>query len=162
MRKSSSDFFDEKGITLIEIVASFTILFILIISFLSLFIQSSQSNSLSKKIMSATYVAEAQMEIVRNSITTTSLTSLNSLSIPTSSTSSSNGSSIPNYNITSNGCSTGFTCYENTYVTGHYVFLQLKVDSTTSLVDAILKVYSDSSKANLEAQMESYLSWKQQ
>ena len=53
---------NEKGLTLVEILASFVILSILIIAFLTLFGQSAKQNRLSEEVMDATYIAQRNME----------------------------------------------------------------------------------------------------
>lgn len=141
-------FFTEKGLTLIEILASITILFIIIMSLLSFFVQSSRTNNTSKKIMDGTYVAESNMEVISNLVSTTS--SPVSLS----------AFNLPGY---TEKCLNGTCYYEkgpNTDTNGHYVYVEL-VSMGTSLVTAKVKVYNDSSRSNLEAQMELLLSWKQ-
>jgi prepilin-type N-terminal cleavage/methylation domain-containing protein len=143
MKKLFTIFFSEKGLTLIEILASIVILSIIIMSLLSVFIQSSRSNSFSKNIMDATYIAESSMEEISNSVTaSTSLTNLNLIGY-------------------TKKCSDG-SCYEKSSNTkGHYVYVEL-VPKGTQLVNAKVKVYNNnSSSKKLEAQMELLLSWKQ-
>jgi type II secretory pathway pseudopilin PulG len=141
MKKWSTYFFSEKGLTLIEILASITILFIVIMSLLSFFVQSSRTNTTSKKIADATYVAESCMEEISNSVTT-------SKSIDTL---------ILNGYKKIVGTTSNYEKDPNT--TGHYIFIEIVPKDP--LVTVRVKVYKDSSKLNLEAQMENLLAWKQ-
>jgi type II secretory pathway pseudopilin PulG len=142
MKKWSTYFFSEKGLTLIEILASITILFIVIMSLLSFFVQSSRTNTTSKKIADATYVAEGCMEEISNSVTASG--------------------SIDTLNLNGYkkivGTTSNYEKYPNT--TGHYIFIEI-VPKDNPLVTVRVKVYKDSSKSSLEAQMENLLAWKQ-
>lgn len=53
---------NENGLTLIEVLASIVLLMIIITIFLNVFIQSSQTNSISGDIVDATYLAQTEME----------------------------------------------------------------------------------------------------
>ncbi|MGX9135427.1 type IV pilus modification PilV family protein [Rummeliibacillus sp. JY-2-4R] len=53
---------NEKGVTLVEVVASFVILVILLVSFYTLFIQTKQTTKSSAEIVNATYIAQTEME----------------------------------------------------------------------------------------------------
>src|SRR5690606_4259205 len=55
---------DERGVTLIEILASIVLLTILITMMFNVFIQSATVNKTSEKIVDATYVAQTYMEKV--------------------------------------------------------------------------------------------------
>ncbi|WP_397539477.1 hypothetical protein [Rummeliibacillus pycnus] len=54
--------FNEKGATLVEVIASFVILVILLISFFTLFIQTKQTTKSSAQVVDATYLAQTEME----------------------------------------------------------------------------------------------------
>jgi Tfp pilus assembly protein PilV len=134
-------FNSEKGLTLVEILASLTILSIVIVSIFSMFVQSSQATNYSSKKIDATYVAESVMEQMTNIVT-----------------SSAGMSEItaPNGFITKD-CS---TCYGDT-VQGHYVYVKVyEKQPGNGLATVSVKVFQDSSKTRQEAQMESLLSWK--
>ncbi|MDP4156046.1 MAG: hypothetical protein Q8929_10460 [Bacillota bacterium] len=150
-KKLTFYFSSEKGLTLIEILASVIILFILILTLIPMFVQSARTNNSSAKIMDATYLAESSMEMIENMVNT-------STAIDSSFTASM-GSNGNGFTQTVNGCSSG-TCYEKSSG-GHYVFVQI-VNSTSgsSLVDAKVKVYSDSTRSAQQAQMEALLSLK--
>lgn len=53
---------NKKGSTLVEVIASFVILVILLVSFFTLFIQTKQTTKSSETIVDATYVAQTEME----------------------------------------------------------------------------------------------------
>lgn len=129
--------------TLIEILASMVILSIIIISFLSLFIQSSKSNQVAQKIIDTTYIAETAMEemygIIRSNNT------LATLPIPTGYSRSVNDQTRVVY---------------VKYVSTHYVEVELTSAVNDPLVRVKVKVYNDNKKTKLEAQMEMLLNWK--
>jgi type II secretory pathway pseudopilin PulG len=142
--KASSYFSSEKGITLIEILASLVILSIIIVSLLSMFIQSSKTNNVSKRMVDATYLAETYVEEINNmnnGLTTPSLDNLNTRLTST-------------YTV-DNSCS---KCY-GVSRDGHYILIQLKGVST-ELGKVVVKIFKDNTKTKQEAQMELLLSWK--
>ncbi|MEK4228865.1 prepilin-type N-terminal cleavage/methylation domain-containing protein [Solibacillus sp. FSL H8-0538] len=56
----------QKGISLIEVVASIVLISIILISFFGLFIQSAKTGKASEEIVDATYVAQQKMEFYFN------------------------------------------------------------------------------------------------
>jgi hypothetical protein len=142
-------FFTEKGLTLIEILASITILFIIIMSMLTMFAQTARTNNTSKNITDATYVAESCMEDVNNSLTISNiswsnLTSPSSLSLPSA-----------DYQKVSNNL---FTKINET--NGHYVLVEF-LQKENPLVSIKVKVYNEnSSSKKLETQMEKLITLK--
>jgi prepilin-type N-terminal cleavage/methylation domain-containing protein len=132
----------EKGLTLIEILISISILSIILVTFLTFFTQSANVNKTSKNIGDATYVAENCMEEISNTISKTTQ--------PTN---------ITNFTLNGYTQKTGTSTYEK-FPSGHYVFVEL-VPQTSPLITVKVKVYKDSSKTKLESQMEMLLSWKQ-
>ena len=62
MLKNINSLFNEKGATLVEVIASFVILVILLVSFFTLFIQTKQTTKSSAQIVDATYLAQTEME----------------------------------------------------------------------------------------------------
>lgn len=148
-RKLAFYFNTETGLSLVEILAAVTILFLLSLSFVPMFVQSARTNTFSQKMMDATYLAEASMETIEN--LTTSSTAIDSTFTASM---SSNGFTQP-----LGGCSIG-TCYEKNS-NGHYVFIQITNSGNGSqLVDAKVKVYADNTKVNQQAQIETLLSLK--
>ncbi|QCJ43636.1 prepilin-type N-terminal cleavage/methylation domain-containing protein [Bacillus sp. S3] len=148
MKKLVNHFFSEKGMTLIEILVSIVILSIIIMSFLTMFVQSSRTNNTSKNIMDATYVAETSMEEISNFVVSTnSLTFWSNLK-------------ISGYDKVAG---TGTTFKKNSNTKGHYVTVDFTdKDTSKSMVKVIVKVFNnDTSSKKLEAQMEVLLSWKQ-
>ncbi|RHW42724.1 hypothetical protein D1B31_03830 [Neobacillus notoginsengisoli] len=138
----------EAGVTLVEVLASITILFIIIVSMLPMFVQSTRSNSHSKTIMDATYVAAANMETVYHFVSTeptidsaaTKLAGPSNLFLPTT-----------------KDCAAADKCFEKSDG-GHYVFLQLKPSAANpDTVQLKVKVYKDKSKAMKKAQMETFV-----
>jgi prepilin-type N-terminal cleavage/methylation domain-containing protein len=131
----------EKGLTLIEILASITILSVIIVSFLSMFVLSSRETNFSSDKINATYVAESTMEQMTHVVTIS--TGINSVLAPAG--------------FTVQDCS---TCYGST-IQGHFVYIKVyEKNPGNGLVTVIVKVYQDSSKEKQEVQMESLMAWK--
>lgn len=145
MKKWSGEFFSEKGVTLVEIVASIAILSIIITTLCAFFLQSSNANATSKRMEEATYIGQNCMEEWNERITTTPQPTNLSLFTPSG---------------YSKVMGTTSSYEKNPNTTGHYVWVDL-VPKTGSLVRVKVKVYKDSSKNKLEAQMEMFVSWKQ-
>lgn len=143
MKKHANLSSSQKGMTLIEILASLAIISIIIVSLLSMFVQSARSNQFSKNVVDSTYIAETEMEAIYNLSTTTTFA---------------NSSTMLNTNLgytkTITGCPSSH-CYFK-YSSDRYVFTVLK--DTGSVV---VKIYQDSTKSKQEAQMEMLLTWKQ-
>ncbi|SEO93884.1 prepilin-type N-terminal cleavage/methylation domain-containing protein [Amphibacillus marinus] len=53
---------NEQGLTLVEVLASITILSIIVVTFLAFFIQSARTTKVSEDVMDATYLAQSYME----------------------------------------------------------------------------------------------------
>lgn|GEM_PF-1237950 len=143
---------NEQGLTLTEILASIVILSVIIVTFLLMFAQSSQTTSKSKEILDATYYAETEMEeIIRmhSNIKPTSRDDLSKEIIE------SKDSDISVLESDSHSYSYGLKKED------HYVTIELK-DLSSDLVKVILRIYKDESRINqkekAEAQMEMILS----
>lgn len=52
----------EQGLTLIEVIASIVLIFIILLSFMSIFLQSNKTTVTSSDIVDATYLAQKEME----------------------------------------------------------------------------------------------------
>ncbi|WP_186576254.1 type IV pilus modification PilV family protein [Aquibacillus kalidii] len=136
-----------KGFTLIEILASITILSIVILSFLAFFVQSAKTNEITEDISDATYLAQEEMEKMYH--ITTQYTFSKALT-----------------ELVEN---TGYVAGQNNGATMEYTFskdtdeykiaLTLDKPSSTNIGNVLVKVYE--SKSNkLEAQMETIYNWK--
>jgi prepilin-type N-terminal cleavage/methylation domain-containing protein len=140
---------NEKGLTLIEVLASIVILSIIGVSLLTFFVQSARSNNLSKTMMDATYVAQSNIEEINN-------LNNNSL-IPTNITIL--GDKIKNTGFVSDtspgtGCS---SCYKKNLI-GNNQFIHVKLTNhSDSLGKVLVKVFTGTKQ---EAQMEMLISWK--
>lgn len=141
MKKIFSQIYSEKGLTLIEILASLTILSIIIISVFSMFVQSSRETNYSSKKIDATYVGESVMEQMTNIVA--SSIGISAITAPSG--------------FTIKDCS---TCYGNT-IQGHYVYIKVyEKQPGNGLASVSVKIFQDSSKTKQEAQMESLIAWK--
>lgn len=120
---------NNKGLTLVEILASITILSIIIVSFLTFFIQSARTNTISEDMMDATYVAQSEMEYLYNLSTKKSLDKA----------------------ILDLGSN-----YSYETVEGYYVVVSLPEND---LGNVLVKVYEDPSQKKSLAQMETIYDW---
>ncbi|MDQ1001323.1 prepilin-type N-terminal cleavage/methylation domain-containing protein [Neobacillus niacini] len=146
---------NEKGMTIIEILAAIVILSIIVVSLLSVFVQSARSNHVSKNIVDATYVAENEIEEVYSQIKAS--TSLGTLTTPAG--------------YTEKSKTTENAVYEKS-IPKHYIYLELISPAVPAdpavpavgnpLVTVKVKVYKDHTKAVQEAQMEMVVQWKKQ
>jgi prepilin-type N-terminal cleavage/methylation domain-containing protein len=136
---AASHVFTEKGMTLVELLASLIILSIVIVSLLSMFVQTARSNQAAKNLEDATFIAETEMENLYNLSTENTFTdAVNALQTE--------------YTKTNQDCPSGECFYKESG--GRFVFLQLKENGSV-----IVKVFKDETKAKLEAQMEMLLTW---
>jgi hypothetical protein len=110
-----------------------------------MFIQSSRANHLSKNITESTYLAESEMEEIINLNTNSNTPSLNELS-----------NKIQNKGYRNDPSCTN--CY-GISKEGRYVFVQIN-EISTDLGKIVMKIYRDTSKKELESQMEMIISWK--
>jgi prepilin-type N-terminal cleavage/methylation domain-containing protein len=133
---------NEKGLTLIEVLASLVLLSIIVVSLLSFFTHSARSNNVSKSIMNATYTAEATMEEMYGVITSTK--SLNELIKPTG---------YNEVNKTANRIE-----YQKK-VSSYSLTIVLTSTTDPSLVNLKVKAYKDT---KIEAQMEMLVAWKKE
>jgi prepilin-type N-terminal cleavage/methylation domain-containing protein len=135
---------NEKGMTIIEILASIVILSIIVVSLLSFFVQTARSNNVSKNIVDATYAAENEMEEVYSQIKAS--TSLSTLTTPAG--------------YTQKSKTTVNAVYDKS-IPQHYIYLELVSPAVGNpLVTLKVKVYKDNTKAVQEAQMEMVVQWK--
>ncbi|MDL4841681.1 type IV pilus modification PilV family protein [Aquibacillus rhizosphaerae] len=136
MQKQLKRLLSSKGMTLVEILASIMILSIIVVTFLTLFIQSARTNSISEDIMDATYVAQTQMEEIYN-LSTTSEQNINVLQDQSS-------------------CDAD-TSYIFTEKNGDFcVKVRMKDSNIVDLKDVVVEVYRDN---KLESKMETKLNW---
>ncbi|WP_144547835.1 prepilin-type N-terminal cleavage/methylation domain-containing protein [Bacillus sp. X1(2014)] len=161
MKKVSSYFSSQRGMTLIEILVSIIILSIIIVTLLTMLIQSSRTNNTSKNIVNTTYLAENSMEEIRNFVVSTTFSS---------STTFMSNLTISGYDkltitdldkITDYDKSSGYFYKKINNTKGHFILVKL-VPKEAPLVKVTVKVYNnETSSKRLEAQMEMLISWKQ-
>jgi prepilin-type N-terminal cleavage/methylation domain-containing protein len=150
---------NEKGLTLIEVLASIVILSIIGVSLLTFFVQSARSNNLSKTMMDATYVAQTQIEEINNynqsSASPTSITMIGQKLI--------NPGGFTRYNDPVTGCtstSTSTFCYGKS-LAGDNRYVDVKLSTHSADIGKVLvKVYNDATKSKQEAHMEIFIPWK--
>ncbi|WP_346206418.1 prepilin-type N-terminal cleavage/methylation domain-containing protein [Caldifermentibacillus hisashii] len=133
---------NNKGLTLIELLVSLTLISIILISFFYFFIQGAKSNQVSEEIIDATALAQTYMEkFYRISKEHTYISGLATIR-------EDEGFNQVSSNI--------FKKSENNY----YLKLELLQPSTSGISVVRLSVFSDETEKNLKAQMESRLKWK--
>lgn len=138
----------DKGLTLVEILASIVILSLLIISFLALFLNSAKSINKTEVIIDSTYVVQTKMEEIYGISQTYGFS--NSLS---------RYSGLGWTEIVSNQPLTKITMNQNN---DYYITAELtKNVNSPNLVTVLIKAYDDESKQKLETQMETILLWKE-
>lgn len=132
----------ERGITLIEILASIAILSLIIMTFLPMFTQSMRSTKVSSDTMDATYIAQSTMEEVYNV-----------------------SMSHPFKDASEQLSEMTFIGIENDknllaqYKDGAYIELSLG-KPFNGLSNVIVRVYTDETKSELKAQMETIYRWE--
>jgi prepilin-type N-terminal cleavage/methylation domain-containing protein len=133
---------NNKGMTLIELLVSFTLISIILISLFYFFIQGAKSNQVSEEIIDGTALAQTYMEKFYKISREQTYNS---------------GLEIITKDEGFNQVSTSiFEKSENNY----YLKLELLQPSESGISVIRLYVYSDKTKKNLKAQMESRLKWK--
>jgi type II secretory pathway pseudopilin PulG len=138
----------DKGLTLVEILASIVILSLLIISFLALFLNSAKSINKTEVIIDSTYVVQTKMEEIYGISQTYGFS--NSLS---------RYSGLGWSEIVSNQPLTKITMNQNN---DYFITAELtKNVNSPNLVTVLIKAYNDESKQKLETQMETILLWKE-
>ncbi|QST00007.1 prepilin-type N-terminal cleavage/methylation domain-containing protein [Pontibacillus sp. ALD_SL1] len=137
-----NNFKSERGITLIEIIASIAILAIIILAFLPMFTQTMKTSSISTDVLDATYLAQSKMEEVYHLSTTYTFENAKS--------------QVKNMNLVKT--EDNWYHYEQ-IVNDYYVYLSIK-EPQNELSNVLVKVYNDATKSRLEAQMETIYRWE--
>jgi type II secretory pathway pseudopilin PulG len=133
----------KKGLTLIEIIISFALIFIIIIGFMSTFVYSAKVNRMSKTSVNSTYIARDNIEMVYSLSKTLNFEAgINSIETEKGYT------SIP-----------GVEKLYGKVVNGKYV--TIKLTESGNLIKVLVNVYKDDTLTNLESKMETILSWMQ-
>jgi type II secretory pathway pseudopilin PulG len=132
---------NEKGLSLVEVLASIVILTLLLTTFLMMFVQSAKTNKKSEEIIDATYVAQTEMENIyaasKNSKFIDRDTEMTKLQF----------NSLDSKIYTSQ--------QDNPYIE---VVLE-KIEEGKKPIKVLVKVYNDKDEMKLEAQMETILLW---
>ncbi|QHS24608.1 type II secretion system protein [Virgibacillus sp. MSP4-1] len=139
---------NEQGVTLVEVLVSFVILSIILVSLLSFFSQSARTNQTSEEILDATYMAQTQMEqlyqLSKDYTIEQGITQLNNQNFA---------------NITTNNEQNTFHLEKPS---SHF-WITVEINKTEKdmddLYNVLVKVY-DQDKERLEAQMETILAWR--
>ena len=130
----------QKGISLIEVVASIVIISIILISFFGLFVQSSKTEKSSEQIIDATYVAQVEMEKIYE------------LSKDISQTNLEEQLTSVGY-LVSEEPNTTYTKVQGNF----YITLRIRDYSSATLKNIIIEVYEGNI---LKSKMENIYSWK--
>lgn len=142
-----------KGLTLVEIIASLALLSIIILSIIPLFIHSAQANKNSKETMDATLLAQTELENIVNINDHAEQSNLEYM-----------------YDvILQKGYKKDETCENCLGINkdGHYIIVQLKnisknnhPNESPTLGKIVIKVYQNDQKLEQESQMELVIPWK--
>lgn len=130
--KQKNGLHNQKGMTLIEIIVSLAILGIILVPFMNMFVHSTLTTQKSGVILDASYEAQSVMEDIYND------------------------SKDGIINIPSNGIDKKWDSV------GHKYWIDIKISTQTiNPVDVLIRIYSDESETNIEAQIETKLVLKQ-
>lgn len=126
---------NENGVTLVEVIASFVLLIIILFSFFTLFIQTAKTTKSSERIVDATYVAQTEMEKLYEEGTLTRNIIVKNLNF------------IPE--------STSTTTFQKT-TNNYLVILKLKPNKDSELKNVVLEV---TKRNKIKAIMETVVQW---
>lgn len=142
MYKLINLFSSTRGMTLIEVLTSFVILTIIIISLVPIFIQSAKTNEMAEEIFNATYVAQAHMEEIYY--------------LSTKYEKSEGILQLEKMGYTKKPSSTNILL---TKEKSNYI-VQIEVSSQDKLSNVIVKILTNDKQKTLKAQMETLLIWR--
>lgn len=135
---------NEKGLTLVEVLAAIVILSIIFTSIISILTHTARTNRTSQEIIDATYVAQQEMEFIYK------LSEMNS-------------GFIPNHGYSQQTTDDeGWTVYHKDSKDTNFKIVIKEQEVEDSLVRVLVLVYeaSDHEKEQSRAQMETLLSWR--
>ncbi|HJF32402.1 MAG TPA: hypothetical protein K8V56_11595 [Sporosarcina psychrophila] len=133
----------ENGLSLVEVLASFVILTLLLTTFLMMFIQSAKVNKSSEHIIEATYIAQTEME--------------NIYALSTSFTREAAIKSLVDY--TKEPDVEGWTVFNKLYSPD--ISIKVKLKNKTGEMDRVLvEVIEPPSSNTPKAQMENVIIWR--
>ncbi|OAT80882.1 hypothetical protein A6P54_12805 [Bacillus sp. MKU004] len=136
------DIFSERGITLVEIIASIAILSLIILTFVPIFTQSMRSSKAASDMLDSTYLAQTVMENVYQLTTEYQFNeAVNHVD-----------------EMTFIGSQDDWYQYVQ-YKDGTYIELLIEKPDD-ELSNVLVKVYADDTKSKLEAQMETIYRWE--
>jgi type II secretory pathway pseudopilin PulG len=142
MESKFKHFFSERGITLVEIIASIAILSLIILTFVPVFAQSMRSSKVASDMLDSTYLAQTVMEkVYQLSADYPFNEAVNHVD-----------------EMTFLGSKDDWYQYVQ-YKDGAYIELLIE-EPEDELSNVLVKVYSDDSKSKLEAQMETIYRWE--
>ncbi|MFJ7971181.1 prepilin-type N-terminal cleavage/methylation domain-containing protein [Psychrobacillus sp. NPDC096389] len=142
MRNKVHTCLNTKGLTLIEILVSITLITIILTAFFSLFIQSARTGKTSEEVVDATYIAQAEMEKLYEISKNGDLNSVNEKLITLN-------YSQPNSN------EYFFTKEAN----GLFVHLKLKKHFYPGMSYLVIEVFEQENGTRPRAKMETILEW---
>jgi len=140
----------ENGLSLVEVLASFVILTLLLTTFLMMFIQSAKVNKASEHIIDATYIAQTEMERMYGLSTSIKDSAKEETFIGLG------------YTKEPEPDDEGWTVYKKEY-NPHILIkvkLLLKKSNTERVMDRIIVEVRDIPDYNLQAQMENVVVWR--
>ncbi|WP_194841076.1 type IV pilus modification PilV family protein [Sporosarcina cascadiensis] len=138
---------NERGMTLVEILASLVILSLLIVSFLTFFPIVAKQNNISNEIMDATYIAQATMENIID-------IKNDSRVYPTTVT------NIKNLGFTLDSPTKKTYIKDQLYNNINYIILVDLKEPNNQMSHVIVKVFELSNTKKQRAQMETILWWE--
>ncbi|MGE7978670.1 type II secretion system protein [Psychrobacillus sp. NPDC093200] len=141
------DIHNEKGLTLVELLVAIIIVTIILLSFLTFFLQSAKTGKSSEKIVDATYLAQTEMERFYE------------LSVRIKNSDRILGIENLGYSVVS--ANTEEEIFEKADVTNNgFIKVKLKLQSkSTSLYHLVIEVY-DNKEGPLRVKMENIIEWR--
>lgn len=134
----------ENGLSLVEVLASFVILTLLLTTFLMMFIQSAKVNKASEHIIDATYIAQTEME----NIYALSKTTKNGAKEAT----------IKGLGYTNGSKENSWIVFEKK--SNSNVLIKVKLQNKKGNMDRVLVEVRGIPDDNLQAQMENVVVWR--
>ncbi|WP_342538005.1 hypothetical protein MKY15_16105 [Sporosarcina sp. FSL K6-1540] len=134
----------ENGLSLVEVLASFVILTLLLTTFLMMFIQSAKVNKASEHIIDATYIAQTEME--------------NMYALSTTTKNGAKEATIKGLGYTNGLVENGWIVFGKEYNSG--ILIKIKLQNKKGNMDRVLVEVRGIPDDNLQAQMENVVVWR--
>lgn len=138
---------NNKGVSLVEVIASIVILSIILISVFVLFVRSAETTHTTDEIVDATYVAQTELESLYAVAKNTAFSTREAAILSAGYT-----------NLDAGGNALGY--FEKTdATTGDYIKVTITQIASSTLTRVVIEVY-DEKNGTMKAQMQNTIKWK--